>query len=399
MDPSICLISLPSPFLIEDKVNPPLGLLYVAAALKTQKREQVTVYDGPIDSIPQGFDVYAISSTTPQFPMAKTVKDMLKKSNPKCRVMIGGPHATVDHESCIYSGFDSTVMGEGELGAGIAIDNMTKIVWGPPPPPILPDRDAIDLSSYKFKVNGIPATTMMTSRGCPYQCGFCCKTSGKVSLYPADFVNKEIELLHNCYGFNALMFFDDIFIMDKNRATSILPTLQKFGITWRGFARADLVVKHGIELAKMMKDSGCYEIGVGIESGCDTILQTINKGENSETILNGISILKEAGIRVKGFFIVGLPGENEKSLRDTEQFVAKSGLDDIDISLFQPYRGSPIFRNRQNYDIEWDHLDLEASWFKGTPGKYRSQVRTKAFSPEVLVEARDMLERKFKRWD
>jgi anaerobic magnesium-protoporphyrin IX monomethyl ester cyclase len=399
LNDSICLIALPSPFLIEDKCNPPLGLLCVSAALKVQGEEQVIVHDGPVDKIPDNYSVYGISATTPQFPMAVEAMKSLRSRNPVSRFIIGGPHATVDPESCLKVGFDNVVMGEGEIGAGVALKYQTKIVWARPSVPIFPDRDAIDINSYTFKVNDIPATTLMSSRGCPYHCGFCCKTSDKARLYPAEFVNKEISLLHDKYGFKALMFFDDIFILDRSRTEAILPTLKAKGITWRGFARADLIVKHGPEFAQKLKDSGCHEIGIGVESGSDRILEIIKKGESVDTIKWGISILKETGIRVKGFFIVGLPGENHRTIQETDYFIRQSGLDDLDVSLFQPYRGSPIYQNKQDYDINWNELELSNSWYKGTPGSYRSQVWTRALSPDDLVEYRDELEKTHKRWN
>ena len=87
-------------------------------------------------------------------------------------------------------------------------------------------------------------------------------------------------MLNTDFDYDALMFFDDTFILNYDRVLEICKCLKQRGIIWRCFVRADLVVKHGNKLLEVMKDSGCVEVGMGIESGSDTILKNINKGES-----------------------------------------------------------------------------------------------------------------------
>jgi radical SAM superfamily enzyme YgiQ (UPF0313 family) len=397
MKKSVCLISLPSPFLIDDKVFPPLGLLYIASALKASGYENVIVHDEAIADIPHGYDLYCISATTPQFPQAvETMKHLRTYRHGK--IVIGGPHASCDPESCLDAGFDSVVLQAGETSIQIVDEYGCRLIDTPYKGFLHPDRDLIDLKKYHYEIDGRPSTSMMTSRGCPYQCGFCCKVNKKVGMYPAEFVKEEIELVHDKYGYNAIMFFDDIFTLDKERALSIFTTLKKNNMAWRGLVRADTMLRHGLDFAKTMHDSGCREVGIGVESGSDKILSIVNKGENVDTIKRGIALLKAAGMRVKGFFIVGLPGESWKTIAETQKFLSESGLDDIDLSIFQPYKKSPIYENRNKYDIGWDELDLEKSWYKGIPGTYASQVYTSNLSKGDIVKARDKIEHEFKIW-
>lgn len=398
---NVCMVALPSPFLMDEKVFPPLGVLYVAKALQNQDKV-VYVHDGPISDIPGNFDCYAISATTPQFPMAVEALHYIRVSGKflKCKkVLIGGPHATVDPESCINSGFDSVIMGEGEIACGIAIDHNIKLIKCEDHSPcVIPARELINMDEYHYTIVGRRATSVMTSRGCPYSCGFCCKSSGRVRILPAEMVIKELNWLRDWYGYTAFMFFDDIFILDIPRFNKISEWLKCNDIRWRGFVRADLLVKGGRGLVQRMKDSGCVEVGIGIESGSEEILKIVNKGETLSTIKKAIWMLQEEAIRVKGFIIIGLPGESPETLNETEDFLKEMKLDDVDFSIFTPYKGSHIYEHKEKYDIGWDEIDLKDNWYKGKAGEYRSLVFTSKLSREDIVKARDMFERRFKQW-
>ena len=395
MNKAICLIALPSPFLIDDFVFPPLGILYLVSALKHYD-VQAQVHDGQLVDIPKGFSHYGISATTPQFPQAVEALQQIKKENPQARVIIGGPHSTVDPESCKKAGFDCVVSGPGEVALHLATAYQCSLVEVPKVPYIKPDRSAIDLRKYRYTIDGIPATSVMTSRGCPYSCAFCCKSTGKHKVFPAEAVINELIELHFGHKYNAFMFFDDLFIYDPKRLKTVLDHITPWGIKWRGFVRADLMLKGGSEMVALMKKSGCVEVGMGVESGSDKILATINKGETTDTIKKAIKLLKRGGIRVKGFFIVGLPGESETTILETVNFLTEVDLDDADFSIFTPYKGSEIYENRLRYDIFWDNLELQQLWYKGKKGEYQSLVSTSHLSKEEIVTFRDKLEEDFK---
>lgn len=396
MKKSICLISPSSPFLIDDKVFPPLGLLFIGKELK-DNGYRVYVHDGETKDIPQDFDIYGVSITTPQFPQAKEILAHIRSFGGK-QIVAGGPHASVDPESCAEAGFDNVVMQSGELSMQLVDKYNCRMVDTPFTKDIHPDRSLIDIKKYKYEIDGRPATSIMTTRGCPYNCGFCCKINKKVKVYPADFVLDELRELKDVYGYKAFMFFDDLFIINTERLLKITDEIKKWDVLWRGFVRADLAARNGVEIARRMYESGCREVGMGIESGSDKILRTINKGEDSDTLKRGIATLKAAGIRVKGFLIVGLPGESPETISETQRFLRESGLDDMDFSLFTPYKKTPIYDNKKKYDIEWDEGELKHLWYKGRPDSYFSNVWTKALSREDLVSARTLLEKEFKNW-
>jgi anaerobic magnesium-protoporphyrin IX monomethyl ester cyclase len=378
----VCLIKVPSPFLVDEKVMPPLGLLAVGTGLK-RRGHTVCIYDGPLSEIPQGYDMYGVGPTTPEYLYALEV---LRDVN--APVMIGGPHASINPEACLDDGFKLVVVGDGEA-LDISRRGIVHIKEQPLDLYPVSDRNLLDIKSYRYFIDGRLATTVVTARGCPYQCAFCSKNYSTVRLKSAEDVIKEVHYLYCEFGYRAIMFFDDTFIIDSKRTLQIGEYLSRLGIIWRCFVRADLIVRYGREFANRLKGLGCVEVGMGIESGSDTILQNIHKGENVDTIKKAIEILHEAGIRVKGFFIIGLPGESPETIEETRRFVQEVKLEGKDFTIYQPYDGSPITKNKPGYDINWDSMPKH---FKGKKFEYESVVYTSKLSQDDIVQARNNLE-------
>lgn len=382
---------------MDEKVFPPLGLLYIGRELK-DKGYEVIIHDGKTENIPRGFDIYGLSITTPQFPKATEILAHIREFPGNAKIVAGGPHATLDADSCLKAGFDSVIIEAGEISLPLVSEYNCRLIETPITKFKHPDRTLIDIKSYHYKIDGRPATSVMTTRGCPYRCGFCCKVNKRVIVFPSDFVLEELRELKDVYGYRAFMFFDDIFILNKQRLFTILKEITPWDVVWRGFTRADIIVKNGIDVARKMAESGCKEVGMGIESGSDKILSVIDKDENTDTMKRAVEILHEAGIRVKGFLIVGLPGESWETIEETERFLKDIKLDDQDFSIYTPYKRSMIYENKNKLDIYWDDIDLKHSWYKGKPGEYESQVWTSSMNRNDIVKARDRLETKFKKW-
>jgi len=248
----------------------------------------------------------------------------------------------------------------------------------------------------------VPVYNLETTAGSFIADGFvthnCCKNNPKVRLNSAERLIDEIGMLHDEYGYRAIAFPEDIFTLNKKRTVQVCEFLKRKGIVWRCLVRADLTVKYGLDFLDMMIDSGCIGVGIGIESGSNTILRNVNKAENIEQMHEAIAMLKSRHVFIKGFFIVGLPGETEETLAETERFLQRARLDDIDCKIFQPYPGSPIYDNKAAYDIDWDAMPLEYTFYKGRPGEYYGNVRTSALSSERLLEAWKHFEDTYKDW-
>ncbi|GAH81749.1 unnamed protein product, partial [marine sediment metagenome] len=149
---------------------------------------------------------------------------------------------------------------------------------------------------------------------------------------------------------------------------------------------------------KVMAKSGCKEIGIGVETGSQKILDIVNKGTTVEQNTKTIELARQYGVRSKAFIIVGLPSESKETIAETEQFIEKTKPDDIDATIYVPYPNTPIINNPEKYDIKFNESDLKKAWFKGVPGKYSSMISTSNLSAEEIVEARDRIEKRFKRW-
>ena len=387
----VVLINPGSPFLIRQDVMPPLGLFYLARVLKNAGHEVELVDVGLGDKLPAEADFWGLTGTSAQIrDMAWVAYNLSRRKGVK---IAGGPHATLMPQQMFKLGFDVVVGGEGD---GVVLD----IVDGGRRGLLLPERlsnidnylpDRSQQGRYHYEIDGLPAATMMTSRGCPYNCAFCSKDVwGRkyVARSVASVINEIIEIRQ--MGYKAIMFYDDTFMIGRERLLAICAYLRGSKLVWRAFARSD---ESDIEVLRVMRESGCREIGVGIESGSQKILDGINKRETVESHRRCIKAAHEVGLRVKGFVIVGLPGETWLTVEETDKFLSEVSLDDVDISILSVYAGSDIYKNPEKYDVEFG----EASFYKGKPGEYQCHVSTSQMTSSEIVTARDMLHRKHKK--
>ena len=401
----IALINLPSNFLISDKVFPPLGLLYVGTYLR-QYDHQPEIYDMAgkskeiiFDEIQQiNADIYGISATTPQYPLALEIKKTILAKKP---VIIGGAHATYMPGEC-EKDFDCVIIGEGERAFLKTLHQYEEM--GALAPSVIgfpfdldvlpiPDRTMLLLNGYQYILDGRVATSLISSRGCPYHCAFCIETDS-VRYVSAKKVIEEIDNISSL-GYCALVFYDDIFTANKTRLQIITHHLKQKDIIYRCFTHVLLSDEDRINI---LAETGCKEIGIGIESGDNEILKNIKKGFTAEEALEAVQKYHARNIRVKTFIIVGLPGESCESIEKTRQWLQQAKPDAWDISVFIPYPGCDIYHNKAKYDIKFsEHLDWNLGWYKGITGNYVSQVETSQLAAKDIVAARDMLDREL--WD
>jgi len=394
----ICLISPPYNSAVKSAIgttSPPLGLAYLASVLR--KNHEVRIIDANIldynfEDVRRELksfypDVVGITSVTPSAPQAFATAKIAKEVRKDCTVVMGGPHVTfLPEESlkeCDY--VDIIVRGEGEKTVeelmetierggslkkvkGITFRNGVEIVSTEPRPFIknideipFPSRDLLPI--YKYRAYGVVYTTMLTSRGCPFGCSFCASSRLFGKFWrgrSAENVLEEMKLIYEKYKIKNIEFVDDTFTLNKKRVEEICDGMIKEGwdITWGASSRVDVITK---KLAEKMKKAGCWILFLGIESGCQAILNEVGKRITLEQAKKAVKILKDAGIQVLGSFILGFPKETSQMIEKTINFAKKLKLDWAEFSILTPYPGTPVF----DYAVKNDLL-LTRNWNRFT---------------------------------
>lgn len=421
----IALINPPSPFLIKERVFPNLGILDVATSL-INNGEEVLVIDlcgatnpkKQIEQIANNFDIFGFSSTTPQFVETYKLFKTLKKINSQAKTIIGGAHPSAMY-SVLQAGntddpnispleeFDHIIVGEGE---SLNLNNLREkwIVM-----PVIknlnslqiPDRSLIDITSYKYFLNGKSTTTIMTQRGCPFKCSFCCGREvdmyRKVRTKSPEKIIQELDYLNDNFGFEAFMWFDDEININPSRLLPLSKRLAKRNYIHRGFVRSDLLVKNPQTLDALV-DAGFVELCFGVESGSDKILKRVNKRTTSEINSQAVKMIKEKGIRCKIFTIIGHPRETYKDVENTVQWIKDNKPDSFDFTLLTPYPGSILYdkstssSKHPGFDREWKGLffkrinySFTESHYKGKPGGYSCHSRTNNLTSKELLKLQE----------
>ena len=383
----IYLINPPSPFLIDDRSNVPLGILYIYSFLQSKGKdvEFIDLAGKNEDewSIPTDGDFYGISATTPQFEIVCKIAEIVKDSHNQA--VLGGIHGScLPEESLLTSKFDIVVRGEGEYTAldlvndidlsevkGISYKQNNKIIHNESRPFAKnvdvfphPKLECLDLSTYHCGVfttsegDNINGTQIITSRGCPHNCAFCSSPyiyRRKMRFHSAAYIRDWIHYLYD-KGYNYYYVVDDSLILNKKRLKEICNVFREQQSLWRCCVRGDSVDK---ETLKMMYDSGCRQIDIGVESGSQKILDLVEKGEKVEDNANAIRIAKEIGLKVKACIMVGLPGEEEEDVDATISFINEYDPDSVTLCTFVPFPGCRIFQEPDRYGFE---IDIDMSF-------------------------------------
>lgn len=384
----ITLIFPRSPFLINQIMFPPLGIMYLSAYLK-QHFVGVQLLDMALpgtkveDAIG---DSVGISITTPQrdeaFRLAKHYRAAGKKM-----VIAGGPHATHMPQDCLNNGFTHVIPGYGESALLTLMRPFLAEIDIPVDELPFPDRDGLPIKDYYQEIQGRPATVIMSSRGCPYHCSFCSKIDDRAQYQNAKRTLDEIFFVNARYGFDAFTMYDDTFAADRKRLEIMSEELSKENFVFRCFCRANLITP---VVARMFALMGVETVGIGIESGSDDILRRNLKRSTRDLNTRAIRLLREVGIKSKAFLIVGLPGETETTVNQTIKWIEEAQPDDISVSIFQPLPGSDIYKNPEKWGIHMNgRMPL---WYRGRPGEYDSVSYTNGLSAEQIVRYRDTIE-------
>ena len=409
----VCLITPPSPFLLDDHSLPWLGPLYVAASLR-ERGHRVRILDltghpdyrsvTKKDARENGADVYGLSATSPDYHLAVEIRDAIREVTPNQRVILGGAHATAAHAHC--HGWDAIVSGDGFLASERALTE-SGVVSASKKGEVIEDldtipfaaRDLVDLESYDFRVVGEKATSVMSSWSCPMGCTFC--SMREVYSYrklrmmsPARIIAEWDAIRRDYPSFRAIQDFSDEWNIPASRAIELSEALVSHPVKWaiRCFCKAELFSE---DVAKAMAKAGVVEILVGVESGSDRILKLIKKNTTWEINGRARENAKKYGIRFKAATMVGLPTETREDALKTKEWLLTFKPDDLDVTILTPLPGSPIYEHpeTEGKGLFFDKGDGEILPYKTVPGEYRAKTRTETLSNEDLVRLRDEIDR------
>jgi anaerobic magnesium-protoporphyrin IX monomethyl ester cyclase len=442
----VCLITPPSPFLLDQRVFPSLGILKVGASLKLNGHQvdhlDLSGVSNYLDTVtaylasPNRAGTFALTATTPQMPAAVMIGERIREYGAKS--ILGGPHVTLVAAARRVSGssrietawdkiadtFDVLVAGDGEesilaaiqMGRGfvnaddpksgmwLTSKKFTESPW--------PDRGLIDVESYKYSIEGEGALHLVAQLGCPFGCGFCGGRSSnmlrRVRLRDTGNVVAEIESLYLTYGLRGFMLNDDELNVNRECVPlmhAIAALGEKYGVEWklRGFVKAELFTD---EQAAAMYRAGFRWLLCGFEGAHPRVLKNIQKRATVEDNSRMLEIARRHGIKVKALMSVGHPGESEESVLAVRDWLIRERVEDFDVTVITTYPGTPYYDSAVDmgggvwrYTINGDNLYMEdadftteAQYYKGTPGSYKSYVWTDHLSQKDLVRLRDQVE-------
>ena len=360
----------------------PLGLLSIASYLEKQGH-QVMVHDCLGPRAPAGVeanarvildfrpDLLGLSATTSGFLDGYDLASLLKHLDPRVQTVFGGVHVSAIGPPLLadYEHIDFLCMGEGEatmaeLASGSDPERIPGLVrrqdgrvTANPSRVPLPDLDALPFPAYEklqgfpggyrlplFSYIRTPGATMITSRGCPFQCSFCDRSVfGRSYRYnSAPYVYEHLKVLRTRFGVRHLNIYDDLFTTHRKRIVELCELLisRPLGVQLNCAVR---VGQTDDELLRMLKDAGFLQLSLGIETGDPDLIKVHKPGVDLEEIKDTVRRIQSTGLRAKGLFIMGLPGETESSIRRTSDFVISLGLDDMNMSKFTPFPGAPVW--------------------------------------------------------
>lgn len=318
-------------------------------------------------------DFVGISAMTPSTPSAYKVANTVKDFDSDINVILGGAHPTLLPERTMEecAAVDIVVRGEGEETIrelikardltdvkGITYRKDSKIVHNDPREPIM-DLDKLPFPAYdmipmeRYKIGGVKYSTVMTSRGCPFNCTFCSssKICGKIWRGKSpERVVEQLNVLTNEFDVHEIEFIDDTFTLNKERAVSICDLIVKenLDVSWSCSSRVDIIDK---SLVQKLKEAGCHTVYMGIESGVQEILDRLKKGITLEQVKNAVSLTKKAGLTIVGSFIVGIPGETKKQMKKTIKFAKELNLTLAQFTVFTPYPGTEAWDIAKKNDL------------------------------------------------
>lgn len=380
--------------------DPPLGVAYLAASLREAGHDPY-IFDGTFKRDParqlkkllndRQFDIIACTVLTSMLDSAAEVLRICSEHSDAV-VMAGGPHATVmPQETLQLEGVEAVAVGEGEKTLvkvaerggdytqvpGFWYYEEGEAVANEPAPPIadideipFPARDLLDMDRYMalwYQLDavqyGLRGTSILGSRGCPYNCAYCQPTlrmifGDRVRFRSPENIVSELQQVKEVYNPDGVMWLDDTFLLNKRwmRRLCDLMIDADLDLIWGCNVRADRADE---DILAYMQRAGLRIVHVGIESASQRVLDDIyHKGITIEQVENTVGVAHNLGLHVRGYFMLGAPTETEQELWDTVEFANRLPLDDVSFSITTPLPHTHLYEEtRHLIDSDFSEFD------------------------------------------
>lgn len=376
-------------------VYPHLGISYIASVAE-KNGHNVRILDNrfhPLNEIEDAIkefnpDVIGITAT------CFTIKNLLKISqfakifNKNIVIVVGGPIVDIYPKEIIgHDTIDIACFGEGDFVFSEILNSLEKnldlknvkgigfkrdgeVILTDPSPIItevnkipFPARNLLENDKYFCALTKqLPVTTLISSRGCPFNCTYCLKFPSFRRMFRPRSPKDVVDEIEECQkmGFKEIFFFDDTFSANIARAKEICREIikRKLSIVWDIRTRVDCV---DMELLKLLKESNCVRIHYGVEVGDPYILETLKKGINLEQAKQAFKMTKEVGIITFAYFMLGVPMDTIDTINRSIDFAIKLNPDFVVFSPFMNLPGTETYdyslkKNILKTDIWRDYI-------------------------------------------
>lgn len=337
----------------------PLGLGYLAA-IALRHGASITIVDENLkDKIPldqlNRFDLIGLTVTTPAFSRTKEIVAQIKlRKAPSSLIIAGGHHPTFRPEEVLSAGVDVVVRGEADLSFSLFLtalshhrewsgipglsffkNDNTMTLQHNPLPPLIQNLDSIPFPARQlFRYSQYPQISLITSRGCPYQCSYCAAAAfwqHITRFRSVSNVLQELDALLELYPYQVLKFQDSVFTVNRKRTCDLLQAFidRQYSFRWICETRGDAL---DAEVLELMKQAGCKEIMLGLESGAQTVLEQNKRQMIVDQLIKISQTVRKREIGLRASIIFGLPGETKETVEAT-------------IAMLRAIRPSVIFLN------------------------------------------------------
>jgi anaerobic magnesium-protoporphyrin IX monomethyl ester cyclase len=357
---------------------PPLGLMYIATYLNNKLKDKVDVkiIDSSLNSwsykkfekmlLSYNPDIVCITALTPLILDTKVSLEIIKKVKPTCVTVIGGPHVTsFQEDSMTYPEIDYGIIGYGEdsfykLVKAIFFDGEINQVNGllyrkngeimknnidyniDLDDLLIPNRTLVPYKKYRWPLGTKKImATMISSRGCPFQCTFCNSPDKRYKERSAKNLIKEVKYLYKL-GIREIFFFDDIFNINNRRVIEFCRLLRKnnLKISWSFRGRVSNLNEN---VMKELKKANCERIHFGIETHTDESLRRLKKDISIEHVKKAVKLCHKYRINCAGSFMINLPGDTKKDIMGRINFAISLKLDYLQMGILIAYNHTEIF--------------------------------------------------------